>query len=436
MPRRSGLRRVLRLLTPVPDVLLPVPVPFHAQETLYYCGPATLQMVLSALGVAAPATPPPPTWQDSLYEDVKNNTGATRPSGAPSTPTAPAFPTQKCEWCEEVGWKCWSTTPSALVYLLNLLQKAGVYSITTHTMDVPATGVLLNAIDAKLPAVALVYGWKHWLVLDGYLQNEAGATLVAGRNLNGVYVRDPLATAATHYVDWNKWKSDYLRPVPCGEYMTFILVLQAVAAPPPPGTVPQPPPATPTNVRIDPADVRRVTERFRRRNQKLLPKEEAMKRAEAATAMFRKKKGRLQIAFAGARATDAQLVQRLDDHDRYYYIVAFANDAGMTARVIVDGHDGTFEEVSAITEKGQLLPPFVTPAAALRRIVEESASTTDARRYHIRPGTVGTHPVMVWKPCGESSSPFLPFYEYSVGDSFVYYRVDGRRFDVLTTGPA
>ena len=420
----------------MPDVLLPVPLPFHSQETLYYCGPATLQMILSALGVAAPSAPPPPTWQDLLYEDVKNNTGATRPSGAPSTPTAPYFADQKCEWCEDAGWKCWSTTPGVLVYLLNKLQTAGVYSITMHTMDIPATGVLLDAIDAKLPGVALVFGWKHWLALDGYLQDEPGSTLVAGRNLNGVYLRDPLATAATHYVNWQKWKSDYLRPVPCGDYMTFIVVFQAVPAPPQTRTPPQAPPATPTNVRIDPLDVQRVTERFRRRHQKLLLKEEAMKLAEAAIAMFREKKGRLQVAFTGARAADALLVQRLDDRDRYYYICSFTNDKGETARVIVDAHDGTFEEVSGIQEHGHLLPPFVSSTAGLERIQAEAAKTADALRYHVRPGTVGTHPVLVWKPCGESSSPFLPFYEYSVGDSFVYYRVDGRRFDVLTSGPA
>ena len=57
----------------------------------------------------------------------------------------------------------------------------------------------------------------------------------------------------------------------------------------------------------------------------------------------------------------------------------------------------------------------------------------DALSFPPREGAIGEHPVLVWKPCVQSRSPFLPFYQFTVGDSFVYYRVDGERFDALTT---
>jgi hypothetical protein len=53
----------------------------------------------------------------------------------------------------------------------------------------------------------------------------------------------------------------------------------------------------------------------------------------------------------------------------------------------------------------------------------------------LRPGTVGVHPVLVWKPSAESPSPWLPFYQLSVGDQFVYLRVDGRLVDRLRLTP-
>ena len=161
-----------------------VAVPFVQQETLFYCGPATGQMVLSALGVGAPSAPP--GWQDRLWDYVVNNTGATRPSGAPSTPTSPPFAHQKCELCASY-WKCWSATPGVLESMLNSSQGVARYSVTTHSGEASATDTLLDAIDANLPAVALVYGWQHWLVVDGYSTGPATAWAVGGRTIAGIY---------------------------------------------------------------------------------------------------------------------------------------------------------------------------------------------------------------------------------------------------------
>jgi hypothetical protein len=74
--------------------------------------------------------------------------------------------------------------------------------------------------------------------------------------------------------------------------------------------------------------------------------------------------------------------------------------------------------------------------AALQRLRKETEGAADVLRFRVRDGLVGEHPVLVWKPCLQSRSPFLPFYQLSVGDSFVYYRVDGERFSKLTTRPA
>jgi len=410
----------------MPDVS--VTVPFVSQETLYYCGPATLQMVFSALGVAPPATPP--SWQDKLWADVQANTGATRPSNAPSTPTAPAFLTQKCEWCAGIGWRCWSTTPGALKHLANAKQTVAHYSISVHTTEESATDVLMDTLDADVPAVALVRGWQHWLVVDGYRQGEAGATPVGGRNLNGVFIRDPLETNAIHYIDWDTWEGDYLKFVPCGDYEDTYVVMGGVRVP---RVKPTAPPNTPTGLRIiDPLAVQRLRLRLVKR---VVPASTAIEAAKAAAAGLRGS-ARLRAGFESAEATRALLVQRLDEHDRYYYIVTFQSGGRETARVIVDARDGRAGEVSAIAMTGEELSRYITAEEGRNRLVAVSTDRSPALRYQIRKDTMGEHPVPVWKPCGQSSSPFLPFWQYSVGDSFVYLRLDGLRFDELTQGPA
>ena len=399
-----------------------VAVTFAKQETLFFCGPAAAQMALSALGVASPATPP--SWQSQLWDYIKANTGATRPASAPSEPTAPPFPTQKCEWCTQ--WKCWSTTPAVLTQLLNTSQGVAQFSISTHVIEDTATGVMLDTLDDNVPGVALVYGWNHWVVVDGYRHSEPGSHAVAGRHLNGVYIRDPEGTANVHYLDWIEWRDTYLSFVPCGAYKNKMVVLGGVRVAAPPIR----PPQAPTNLRIlsvPPPDPLAMIK-------SIIPPEQAIQRATEQLGALRT--SRLRAAVQAVEAKVALLVQRLDDPDLYYYIVTFQGAAKETARVVVDAFDGTFRQATGIEREGDSLAPYVPPTAALSRLQSEAEIAPDALRFRVRAGTVGQHPVLVWKPCKQSTSPFLPFYQLSVGDSFVYYRVDGKEFDALTESPA
>jgi hypothetical protein len=129
------------------------------------------------------------------------------------------------------------------------------------------------------------------------------------------------------------------------------------------------------------------------------------------------------------------LVQRLDRNDDYYYIIPYVRGQAVTARLIVDAISDRFTEASGIEHDGKSLPPYVDPAMELRRWHGETIEMPSLRVRVIRPGTVGEHPVLIWRPCHESTSPFKPFYLLSVGDEFLYLRVDGQRFPRLTIGP-
>ena len=218
----------------MPDVN--VNVDWLQQETSYYCGPAVAQMMLTALGAAPPNLPP--TWQAQLWEVVKAKTGATRPSGAPSSATSPAFPTQKCEKCSG-QWACWSATPQVLEYILGAYQTVADYAVASPARQKAATALILDTLDRKLPALALVRGWQHWLVVEGYRFNEAGSAVVGGRNFNGVYVRDPWDLESVHYIKRQKWFSEYMDFVPCGSFQGTYVVLggvRTVVVPRPPVT--------------------------------------------------------------------------------------------------------------------------------------------------------------------------------------------------------
>jgi hypothetical protein len=193
---------------------------------------------------------------------------------------------------------------------------------------------------------------------------------------------------------------------------------------------PQEPPKPPVNVRI--LDPQKLRLKFVK---KILPKAEAIARAKEAREELAGS-SLMRAGFAETKAARALLVQRLDNRDRYYYIVTFTAGGRDTARVIVDAHDGHYSEVSTIRKKGQFLRRHPAARVGRERLEATGKSPTPAARYQLRAGVVGVHPVPVWKPCGQSLSPFLPFWQYSVGDSFVYYRFDGRRFDELTEGPA
>jgi|SRR5687767_1198907 len=405
----------------MPDVIVPV-TRVQQENDEAFCGPATAEMVLAALNVPKPNVPP--TWQEQLWTYITQNTGSTRPKNAPHDPYE--FPQQKCEWCD--GWECWGTTPGVLATLLNTSQAVGQYAISLHTTEESATGALLDTIDRQLPGVALVYGWNHWLVVDGYKHGGKNPTPVAGRLLKGVYIRNPAPGKGTHYVSWATWEADYMLHLECGAYHGKIIVLSGAR----PGT-----PILPPTTHVPPLV---VTPSLDTRDPWTLPMKTLLTpnaaMSHAAEQLDELMSPRLERAMKSARAQSAQLVQRLDHPDRYYYIVTFAVGSRDTARVIVDGFEGTVDEIEGVEDDGDSLQRYLAGPVTVERLLAQTRQSPDILRYRVRQGTVGEHPVLVWKPCVQSRSPFLPFYQLSVGDSFVYYRVDGEQFDALTTRPA
>jgi hypothetical protein len=197
------------------------------QETTYYCGPAAAEMVLTFLGVARP--PGKKSWQDQIRNYIEKNTNAKRPSlkEAPDSPDNPAFKEQKCDLCDG-EYECWASTPNVLKNLLNANQSVTVYKVAKYNTERSATDAMLDNVDSGRPAIALVEGSQHYVVIDGYRHDEAGSESTFGRNLNGVWFCDPL-DGTLHYKDFSVWEGSYLYWVPCGTYLDKIVVIRATS---------------------------------------------------------------------------------------------------------------------------------------------------------------------------------------------------------------
>lgn len=131
----------------------------------------------------------------------------------------------------------------------------------------------------------------------------------------------------------------------------------------------------------------------------------------------------------------ADLVQRLDLDDEYYYIVTFMKGTRVTARMALEGRSGKLLRCNAISKVDRALSDFITPDVVLGPLEGRPLGIGVARQHTVRMAAIGVLPVLSWKPCAESQSPLLPFYVLTVGDTITYLRVDGKMYRALNLGP-
>lgn len=167
--------------------------------------------------------------------------------------------------------------------------------------------------------------------------------------------------------------------------------------------------------------------------EKLLTADQAIQFAKTAADDF--KESRLKISLDAAEAKSPTLVQRIDRKDAYYFIVPFWIGPRETARFIVDGFVGKLKEASGISAPAQSLQSYVSPQDALDRVLTARSTSKMKWDVEFRREHIGVHPVLVWQPCRQSPSPFLPFFQFSVAGSLVYLRADGQLFSRLDTPP-
>jgi hypothetical protein len=146
-------------------------------------------------------------------------------------------------------------------------------------------------------------------------------------------------------------------------------------------------------------------------------------------------------AFIGASPVMPLLVERLDHAGWHYYLVSFTMGRGVTGRLRMNAHTGTYEEAMGVNRSGDELPPLLTTDALRQRIARRpwewlggaKKGRTAAARSVLDPVIV-FEPFPVWRPCLQSLTAFLPFYHVVINRRRRFLRLDGRVFDQLTFG--
>lgn len=388
-------------------------VQYHQQDTDYYCGAACAQMVLESIGAGL-------LDQVGLYAD--NHSHSTLDSGV-----------------------SWATGPDGLTWTMNDRKPASFtnYFVLFALGDEEAISrkLVWTIHHYGVAPVALVYGWAHWIVVRGYDATAAPATWDdVSYAINGFYVNNPWPPTpapapppphgsgdacggggdrgvADEHLTYAMWQTTYMTGVPGGYWNgKFIGVCDPEPAPSRHGhRVRSPHPHDGTQV-LGAGEITGFAM-------------DGLKRH----GLFERTRWREALAGGPGRP---QLVQRLDRLDTYYYIVPIGpNERTVTAAAAVDARFGDYQQAIALPRyhadylaplaPGRWLERFEGRRIALPRLAGELI---------IRPGLFQEYPILVWRPCRESLSPFYPFRMIQVGGHHLYIRSDGAIFTELHDG--
>jgi hypothetical protein len=393
-------------------------VPYHQQDTNYYCGAACAQMVLASAKVGAGLLD-----QDDLYAD--NHSHSTAESG-------------------------WATAPDGLQWTMNDRRPAAFAATNWFALDALASEDAISRIIAwtiqhwEVAPIALVFGSQHWIVVRGYTcsadpTSSSDTTFsIMSFDVNNPWPpvpswSNPSAGAPPPHgsadgcggggtrgidnenVSYTQWQSTYMTGVTWGHWNAkFVAVCD-----------PQPP-AERVGIQWRP-DRRFSGERL------IKPKDGT----ESALAGLREygllERPQWKEALRGTKPADPMLVQQLHRRDSFYYIVPMQRSAKeVPALVSVDARFGDYlQAVSSLKPDANLL--LQLDKKAVMSLVEHQRLELEDKlgRLKVRPEAICLYPILVWKPCLESLSPFWPFYMLGVGTHHIYIRVDGAVFTQL-----
>ena len=378
---------------------------YHTQDTGYYCGAASAMMILAEIGVDYANLD-----QDDLYTSNHNNNAVS--SG-------------------------WATDPYGLRFTL-IDRKPASFNNTfvVRKPNSEADGsrdIVFTLHKYEVSPAVLVFGCAHWIVVPG-VQTDVEPVPGATYTIEGFWINNPIhednephsatdicGSGGTHgsaneFVTYSDWQPTYFTGCdyddPLGNDQ-----FNSVCEP----------------------DVRDIELPFRREKKyfsdghKIIRKKEALEFVQIGL----KEHGLLEHksvieAIEGSKPIEPILVMRLDQPNNYYYLIPWQQKENVTALARVDARYGTFSGIQMLNRpiKTEMLnrDMIMKQASGLRFDLPEMHG-----RLRFFPETACLSPALVWRPCWESWSPNLPFYQYTIGEIVFYIRLDGKIFTSLTT---
>ncbi|MBU7015838.1 MAG: hypothetical protein HXS52_03940 [Theionarchaea archaeon] len=380
---------------------------YHNQDTGYYCGAATDMMVLAEIGV-----PYSQLDQNDLYSS--NNSHNQQPG--------------------------WYSDPFGIKWTLNNRKPPGSFYFVVYkpTSYEEGTRKIIDTIYRyNVSPIALVYGCMHWITVPGV---QTDVEPVPGNNytLEGFWIHNPVYHSpvpppphnasdgcgtggslgtANEFVTQTYWEGNLFTGCnyddPNGN-LQYISICD-----PEPPKVAQP---LPESVE------------FKGAPDRLLDSERVASFATAGIERYKLDKDeRVASILRRDKIGQPHLVLRLDQPNTYYYILPWATREGATSLTAqIDARSGVFNSIQ-LRENPQSRE-FLPKKEAIARVERKRFTMLKRRRTIVfYPGVTEPVPTLVWRPCWESWSPHLPFYQFTLGKDTVYVRVDGEVFTQLTT---
>ena len=393
-------------------------VPYHQQDTDVYCGAACAQMVIGSIGAGIQA-------QDGIYTDERNHTN-------------------------ELA--SWYNPPDGLTWVLNDRRPpsfGGVFVLDALTTEDAISRKLCWTLHFyKVAPIAMVYKGDHWIVVRGYEASAApensGDTsyTISAFDVNNPWPPTPSFYSppvpppapppphggadgcgtggdrgvANEHIAYATWQSTYATGNKYGSlwYGKYV----AVCDPDPPAKRPG------AQARAE-----------KRASGETLLKPEAAVRSALAGLKRHGLPDRedWKGALTNAEPGEPVLVQRLDEIDSYYFIVPFERSRrGVTAAVAVDARFGSYRQAIALPPGGSSILTGLTSNEVISETVGRTLQLEGRNgRFTVRKEAYSLYPTLVWRPCLESLSPFVPFHMLTVGSHQIYVRIDKRIFTSL-----
>lgn len=383
----------------------------HQQDTNYYCGAAVAEMILDSIGSGL-------LDQNVLYN---SNHSHNTQSG-------------------------WYTDPDGLTYTLNFYKpNPPVFNnfFVRYAKDTEAEGsekIVYTLWHYSVPTGTLVYGCGHWIVVRG-VSTDVEPTPGKTYSINGFWINnpwpptpsfyDPAAAPppshsssdmcgsggdrgiANEYVTYTSWKDTYFTG--CDVWGVGHSQYVSVCDPDVP--------------KLGKLSMGR--EEFEAKSDRIIPEEKVRKLAiKAVDKHGLRNEEVFAKALSGAKSANPILVQRLDIPDTFYYLLPMERNQKVTAFLSMDALYGNFRGAQVLDKP--IRDPFVDRKRIIKKLLEHPVELGNKLgRVVIRDGTFCLYPIMVWKPCEESRSPYYPFYMITIGNSNIYVGYDGKFYSVL-----
>lgn len=430
--------------------LIHLRVRFHRQEQQNYCGAACAQMVLQQTGANH-------LVQKNLFTDNNSHGGADRDHN-------------------------WATPPDGLKWTMNKRKPRSFKNkfelVSKTTEDAISREIVWCIHKYGMAPIALVRHWAHWVVITGF-ETTAGPLKRNDRSyqIKVFWMNDPLSNLY-HHADYDYWQNEFMTGVLEGHWRKKYLAVcdpdgrkteqsgkskkhqvsqdrkeliplnpqlqntgtnQGPTGQPESEEIPVNPKEPPSKNQDTGRKTATAKKRGRSSNahgEKIIDKKRAVQAAVKALDDYGfKKYDFLTTILEGIKPGNPILVQRLDKLNDFYYLVPFfGKTKNIHSLISIDGKFATYQESAFIERPGKTISFDPLSHKQILRLLGKGVRLRQEKKLlRIHPQAMCIYPILVWRPCKESMSPYMPFHMVTVGSHQLYIRVDGKIFSELTT---